>query len=157
MAELKTITGGEKKSTSLSKFLKILRIKNDELLGDMAGNLEIMPSYLSSIEANRRPLTPALQQRLISTYNLDEAQQAELSNCVAEAARSVRVNLEKVRDESILPEYVDTALLFARDLSNLGSKELAEIRDLLNSFNTEVEHNEKKDFSKSKGTARRGV
>lgn len=137
----------------LSMFLKILRFKNDELLGDMAEHLGIMPSYLSSTEANRRPLTQALQQRLISTYNLDESQQVELSNYVAEAARSVEVNLETVRDESIFPEYVDTALLFARDLSNLGSRELGEIRALLNSFNMEGKLNEKKDFAKSKGTA----
>ena len=157
MADAKIIKGEEKKSTSLSKFLKILRINNDELLGDMAENLEIMPSYLSSIEANRRPLTPALQQKLISTYNLDEGEQLRLANCVAEAARSVEVDLKSVRDESIFPEYVDTALLFARDLSNLGSRELGEIRDLLNSFNKEGKHNEKKDFSKSKGVTGKRV
>ena len=153
MADTKIIKGEEKKTTSLSKFLKILRINNDELLGDMAENLEIM----SSIEANRRPLTPALQQKLISTYNLDEGEQLRLANCVAEAARSVEVDLKSVRDESIFPEYVDTALLFARDLSNLGSRELGEIRDLLNSFNKEGKHNEKKDFSKSKGVTGKRV
>ncbi len=139
----------ERKSTNLSKFLRILRIQNDELLGDMANKIGIMPSYLSSIEANRRPLTPALMQKLVNSYNLDEKAQEKLENYIAEAARSVEVDLTHVRDESILPKYVDTALLFAKDLSTLGSAELDEIKKLLISFNREEKHNEKRDLYKS--------
>ncbi|MCR5764449.1 MAG: helix-turn-helix domain-containing protein [Treponema sp.] len=139
----------ERKSTNLSKFLRILRIQNDELLGDMANKIGIMPSYLSSIEANRRPLTPALMQKLVNSYNLDEKDQEKLENYIAEAARSVEVDLTHVRDESILPKYVDTALLFAKDLSTLGSAELDEIKKLLISFNREEKHNEKRDLYKS--------
>ncbi len=140
----------ERKSTNLSKFLRILRIQNDELLGDMANKIGIMPSYLSSIEANRRPLTPALKQKLVDSYKLDEEAQEKLENYIAEAARSVEVDLSHVRDENLLPKYVDTALLFAKDLSTLGSTELDEIKKLLESFNREEKHNEKRDFYKSK-------
>lgn len=124
----------EKKSTNLAKFLKILRVQNDELLGNMADNIGIKPSYLSSIEANRRPLTDELRAKLVESYNLDEEQQQKLDNLVAEANRTVEVNLESVRDESLLPEYVDTALLFAKDLSKMSSIELGKIKSLLNEF-----------------------
>ena len=124
----------EKKSTNLAKFLKILRVQNDELLGNMADNIGIKPSYLSSIEANRRPLTDELRAKLVESYNLDEEQQQKLDNLVAEANRTVEVNLESVRDESLLPEYVDTALLFAKDLSKMSSIELSRIKSLLNEF-----------------------
>lgn len=152
MAEERRNGGDKKPATSLAKFLRILRIQNDEVLGDMADHLGIMPSYLSSIEKNRRPLTPALQQKLIQYYNLNENQQKHLENCVAEAAKSVEVNLEKVKDEELFPEYVDTAVMFARDISNLGGTELKEIRDLLQSFNTEGNAYEKGDFYKSKSS-----
>lgn len=146
--------GGEKKTTSLSKFLRILRIQNDEVLGDMAEKLGIMPSYLSSIEANKRPLTPALKEKLIDSYSLDSEEQEHLENCIAEASRSVEVSLDNVRDESILSEYVDTAVMFARDISKLGNTELDEIRNLLKSFaNKEGGENEKRNFHKSQSIA----
>lgn len=157
MASAKKSVGEEKRTTNLSKFLKILRIQNDEVLGDMAANLGIMPSYLSSIESNRRPLTQALQQKLAECYDLSEEKQKELEGCVAEAARSVEVSLENVKDEAIFSEYVDTALMFARDLSSLGSTELNQIKQLLKSFNTEGNDNEKRNLSKSKGINGEGV
>lgn len=153
MTNKKMPLGEEKKSTSLAKFLRILRIQNDELLGDMAGKLGIMPSYLSSIEANRRPLTTSLKQKLVDAYALDETDQAKLDTCIVEAARSVEVNLSHVRDETILPKYVDTALLFAKDLSTLGGAELDAIQKLLTSFNKEEKRNEKMDFGKNKAAA----
>lgn len=157
MAEEKRTEGEKKPTSSLAKFLRILRIQNDEVLGDMANNLGIMPSYLSSIETNRRPLTPALQQRLIERYSLNEEQQKHLENYVAEAAKSVEVNLENVKDKTIFPQYVDTALMFARDLSRLGGTELKELRNLLQSFNKEGIVYEKKDISKSKGSTTKRV
>lgn len=157
MAEEKRTEGEKKPTSSLAKFLRILRIQNDEVLGDMANNLGIMPSYLSSIETNRRPLTPALQQRLIERYSLNEEQQKHLENYVAEAAKRVEVNLENVKDKTLFPQYVDTALMFARDLSSLGGTELKELRDLLQSFNKEGIVYEKKDFSKSKSSATKRV
>lgn len=132
--EVTTVKKEEKKSTNLAKFLRILRVENDELLGNMADNMGIKPSYLSSIEANRRPLTDELRAKLVESYNLDEEQQQKLDNLVAEANRTVEVNLESVRDESLLPEYVDTALLFAKDLSKMSSIELSRIKSLLNEF-----------------------
>lgn len=149
---------GEKRTTSLSKFLRILRIKNDEVLGDMAEKLGIMPSYLSSIEANKRPLTPALKEKLIDSYSLDREEQEYLENCIAEASRSVEVNLDNVKDESILSEYVDTAVMFARDISKLGNTELDEIRNLLKSFTgKEGEQNEKRNFHKSQSVASKRI
>lgn len=132
--EVTTLKKEEKKSTNLAKFLRILRVQNDELLGNMADKMGIKPSYLSSIEANRRPLTDELRAKLVESYNLDEEQQQKLDNLVAEANRTVEVNLESVRDESLLPEYVDTALLFAKDLSKMSSIELSRIKSLLNEF-----------------------
>jgi len=157
MAYVKVSKGIEKKTTSLSKFLRILRIEHDELLANMAEKLGIMPSYLSSIEANRRDLTPALQAKLIEAYHLNEKQQKDLCSYVAEAAAMVKVDLESLRDESNFAEYVDTALLFARDLSKLGSRELGQIRSLLESFSLEGNTNEKRNIPKSKNSAGKGV
>ncbi|MCR4822902.1 MAG: hypothetical protein K5873_08550 [Treponema sp.] len=77
MAYVKVNKGLEKKTTSLSKFLRILRIENDELLAHMAEKLGIMPSYLSSIEANRRDLSKLgsgeLEQirRLLKSFSME--------------------------------------------------------------------------------------
>ena len=143
----------ERKSTSLAKFLKILRVQNDELLGNMADRLGIKPSYLSSIEANRRPLTDELSARVAEAYSLDEEQRRKLSSCVAEANRTVEVSLDSVQDEALLPEYVDTALLFAKDLSKMSSVELGRIKDLLNEFHKdytkEGSHSENRNRAKA--------
>ena len=134
MTEERKTLREEKKSTRLAKFLRILRIQNDELLGNMADKLGIKPSYLSAIEANRRPLTSALKERLIEKYSLDSKQQAELDSLIAEADRSVEVDLSSVRNEAIYPKYVNTAMLFARDISTLDEEELEEIQKMLISF-----------------------
>ncbi len=139
MTEGRKTLGEEKKSTNLAKFLRILRIQNDELLGDMADKLGIMPSYLSAIEANRRPLTAALKEKLIKEYNLSPQQQTELDSLIAQAAQSVEVDLSSVRNNAIYPKYVDTALLFARDISSLGEAELNELHNMLIRFKTEGE------------------
>src|SRR3546814_19019439 len=58
---------------------RLRRLRRDLGLtqADMAGDLDISPSYIALLERNQRPLTAALLLRLARTYRLDMADLAE--------------------------------------------------------------------------------
>lgn len=131
---------GGKSTTSLAKFLRILRINREELIGEMAEKIGVKPAYLSAIEANRRPLTAELARRLIAVYGLTESEQNTLYNAMVEASRSLEITFDCVKEEALLADYVDTARIFARDLCQMNGAELEEIRKLLQKFHPKEQH-----------------
>ena len=64
-----------KEVNDLGRFLKKLRIDNDERVRDMASMLGVTPSYLSSIEHGKRKISPALLTRIAAVYVLNREEQ----------------------------------------------------------------------------------
>lgn len=113
-------------ATELGKYLRRLRIDNDELLKDMARKLGLASSSLSSIEAGRRNPSSSFLKKITEIYHLNEFDQQKLMEAASLSKRSVSLSLEG------LP-YPDQqlALAFARKFANLSEEQKDNLRGIL--------------------------
>ncbi len=122
-------------ATKIAKFLRKLRIDSDKSLGDMAEDLDLSAAYLSAIENGRRTAPEEMKDNLFAKYSLSEGQKLEFARLVAESRKKVEIGLKGIQ-EDILPEYVDTAVMFAHDLSQMNRQQLAEVKEFLQKLKT---------------------
>lgn len=66
------------KLTKVGKFLKKLRVDNDELLMDMSLKLGVTPSHISAIEIGKIKLSDELRDKIVRVYGLDEHSDREV-------------------------------------------------------------------------------
>lgn len=69
-------------ATEFGKFLRKLRIDQNETLKEMADKFEYAPSYLSGIENGKRNIPKTLLEKIVDTYNLPSAQADILKDIV---------------------------------------------------------------------------
>lgn len=124
-------------AAEIAKFLRKVRIDNDESLGDMAEKIGLSAAYLSAIENEKRTAPEDMKEKLFKAYCLTEEQTLEFSRLVAESRKKVEIGLSGIEEE-ILPEYVDTAVTFAHDLSQMNREQLAKVKDFLQRIKAEV-------------------
>lgn len=117
--------------TEFGKFLRKMRIDRSERLGDMAGKLGVSSAYLSSIENGAREIPEDFVAKIAAEYGLDEAQTNELEEAKAKARGTVDVKFSEQRSQA---DYVETAVMFARDFSRLNAEQVKKIKALLKEF-----------------------
>ena len=122
--------------TNIAKFLRKLRIDNDQSLGEMAKIIGLSAAYLSAIENGKRNAPEDMKDNIFKNYSLSEEQKLEFARVFAESRQKVEIGLKGIQQET-LPEYVDTAVMFAHDLSQMNSDQLAKIKAFLQSIKTE--------------------
>lgn len=125
--------------TQVAKILTKLRIDNDQHLSEMAASLEVSPATLSSIQNGSRGVTEAFKERLYKVYSFSEKQKEEFDNAEKQLKGEVNISLKDVRDKSFMKEYVDTATMFARDLTRLDGNQLGQIQEILKEFMRSVD------------------
>ena len=123
--------------TNMAKFLRKLRIDNDQSLGEMAKIIGLSAAYLSAIENDKRNAPEDMKEKVFQNYNLSDEQKLEFARVFAESRKKVEIGLKDIQQEN-LPEYVDTAVMFAQDLSQMNSEQLAKIKEFLQSIKTET-------------------
>ena len=124
--------------TDIAKFLRKLRIDNEQSLGDMAKVLNISAAYLSAIENGKRTAPEELKDALFANFVLSEEQKLEFARLVAESRNKVEIGLAGIQDKELLPEYVDTAVMFAHDLSQMNRDQLVRVKELLQEIKSQV-------------------
>ena len=117
--------------TTFGKVLRKLRIDHSEILGDMAKKLEISPAYLSAIENNGRVIPDDLIAKLAQKYNLNDSQINELEEAKAQTKGAVDVQFENQKGNH---DYIQTAVMFARDFSKLTAQQVEQLKRLLKEF-----------------------
>ena len=103
----------------------------------MAEKINLSAAYLSAIENNKRTAPEDMKENLYRAYSLSEEQKLEFARLVAESRKKVEIGLSGIQAE-LFPEYVDTAVMFAHDLSQMNRKQLAEIKDCLQRIKSEA-------------------
>ena len=110
----------------LGRFLRKLRIDRNELLKTMADKLSVSSAFLSAVEMGRKHVPEGWEQTLSDDYHLDAAQRTELSNAIAESAKSVRLDLTNISADSRR-----TVLAFARKIQEVDEADLERIAEFL--------------------------
>lgn len=113
-------------TTELGKFLKKLRIDNDELLKDMADKLGLASSTLSSIEAGRRKPPKGFTDKVAALYRLDTAQTEQLDQASVQSQDEVALRIAGLPQEDRR-----LAVAFARKFADLSDEQKASIREAL--------------------------
>jgi len=112
--------------TVFGKELRKLRIMAGELIRDMAEKLEVTASYLSAVETGKRQIPDGWVERIAVLYNLLPEEQRKLQKAADSSALSVKLNLNGMNDYRR-----QTAVLFAREFSDLDDQKIEQIRMLL--------------------------
>ena len=120
--------------TAFGKILRKRRIDSSEILGDMAKRLDVSASYLSSIENGLREIPDSFVEKIAEEYGLSEAEKQELEEAQARSKGSVNVSLGEQKDSS---EYLETAVMFAKDFSKLTEKQVKLMKEMLEKFQAE--------------------
>ena len=61
----------------LAKFLRRLRLENDEYLKDMASKTGVSISFLSAVENETKKMTDSLIEKIIENYHLTKEQEED--------------------------------------------------------------------------------
>jgi len=113
--------------TALGKFCRMLRIKHDEVLRDMAQRLGVSSSYLSAVENGKRPTPQGWRDELIRLYSLTDDESKELDNVIYLSQQEVKLNLNLNRFSN---SDRDALLTFARRYDSLDEDTKVSLSDL---------------------------
>jgi HTH-type transcriptional regulator, competence development regulator len=115
-----------KMASKFGKELKMLRLKNDEILKNMADKMEMSSAYLSAIELGKRKVPDDFIEKLTKAYQLNQLQVNEINNALNEHEGKIEIILNNVD-----PEKKEMAMIFARTFENMGSEKAKQIIEML--------------------------
>ncbi len=112
--------------TSLGRFLRKLRIDRNELLRDMARKLEVSVSFLSAVENGKKRMPSEWNARLCSLYDLDEYQQSQFSEAIAQTEKALDMNLTNTSEAGRR-----LAVSFARQLPYFTDEQIEAMQKIM--------------------------
>lgn len=84
--------------TKFGEFMRVLRIKHHEVMGDTAKLLGLKLPFISTVETGKRNVPEEWIPLLIKHYNLDIAEQNELKNAIDDSKTQLKINLVKTEN-----------------------------------------------------------
>ena len=113
--------------TSFGEYVRILRIKNHQVMGDMAKILGTTTPYLSSVENGRKNVPTEWISKLAEYYHLNPSEKEKLKEAVDES----RVQYKIVPGNSGMIQR-QAAVQFARSFEGMDDETAKKIIALLN-------------------------
>lgn len=113
--------------TKYGEFIRVLRIKHHEVMGDTAKLLNCMVSFVSAVENGKKNVPETWAPILIEHYELNESEQKELCDAIEDSKTQVKLNLISA---SISQRRL--AVQFQRSFEKLDDKTANAIFELLN-------------------------
>lgn len=108
------------KNLQFAKFLKKLRIDEDETLAEMADRLGMPAATLASIESGARSIPDGITEKIIQVYNIDDVRALELT--VTEymsSGKDIKIDLEDKKDDK---DFMLAAIFMAKNLQKLNKE-----------------------------------
>lgn len=118
--------------TEFGKYLRRIRIDENQLLKDMAFILRVTSAYLSAVENGKRKPTKELIGKINNKYQLSTEQQKELEEAYAKTVNSITIDMS-----TSSPSQSDLGLIFARKIDSLSEEQISEIKKILQKGSTE--------------------
>ena len=112
--------------TKYGEFIRILRVKHHEVMGDTAKLFNVKVPFVSAVESGKKNVPETWIPLLIEHYNLSAEEQMELLNAIEESKPQIKLNLfEAATHQRRL------AIQFQRSFENLDEETANAIFDLL--------------------------
>ena len=112
--------------TSFGEFVRILRIKNHEVMGDMAKVLDVKVPFLSAVENGKKNVPADWADKIISHYNLSFEEQNALMQAIEESRTQYKIPMENAGIKQRR-----AALQFARSFDEMDDETALKILELL--------------------------
>ena len=120
-------------TTAFGKFCRLLRVRHDEVLRDMAQKLGVSSSYLSAVENGKRSIPQDWKNKLTLLYSLTDGESEALDSAIHQSLQEIKITLDlnKFSDSDR-----DTLMAFARRYDSLGEKTKISLQDLFGGIET---------------------
>ena len=112
--------------TSFGEFVRILRIKHHEVMGDMAKMLEVKIPFLSAVENGKKNVPADWIDKIANHYGLTIKEKDELQKAVDESITQYKI---AIKDSGINQRRA--AMQFARSFDELDDDTAIKILKLL--------------------------
>lgn len=112
--------------TSFGEFVRILRIKRHEVMGDMAKVLNVKAPFLSAVETGKKNVPTDWIDKLVEHYGLSEFERKKLDNAVEESRTQY-----KILTQNAGVNQRRAAMQFARSFDNIDDETALKIMELL--------------------------
>lgn len=112
--------------TSIGKFLRKLRIDNEEILKDMAEKLGVSSAFLSAVENGKKKMPEGWSEKLKNLYSFSPEQEEELQKAIIDTNNVIEISLHNASDN-----HRALAISFAREFDSLDDETSAQLLKLL--------------------------
>lgn len=112
--------------TKYGEFMRVLRIKKHEVMGDVAKILGVSIPFLSAVENGKKNVPTEWLKKISEHYSLNEEEMAELNEAVEQSKTQMKMDLT-----SATLFQRSAALQFARSFDNMDEDTAKKIIELL--------------------------
>ena len=113
--------------TKFGEFVRILRIKHHEVMGDMAKVVGASLPFLSAVENGKKNVPTGWIEKITDHYGLSSTEQHELQEAVEESKTQYKVNTFYAGNKQRR-----AAMQFARSFDSMDDETATKILELLN-------------------------
>jgi hypothetical protein len=100
--------------TKLGDYLRKLRIRNQQILKNMADELGVSSAFLSAVENGKKNMPESWYAILHEHYSLDDAEMEELRQAAMESQKTISLNLNNASETNR-----QLAVSFARQFDSI--------------------------------------
>lgn len=116
--------------TKFGEYVRMLRIQNHEVMGDMAQKLNVSVPFLSAVETGKKNIPLEWKAKISELYKLDDIEIKKLEHAIESSKCQIKVQL------SGMPEVKrQVALKFARSFNDMDSQTAERIMQILEDHN----------------------
>lgn len=112
--------------TKFAEFLRVLRVKNHENMGDTAKLLGVKVAFVSAVETGKKNVPEDWVDKIVEHYNLNAQEKAELIQAIEDSKTTSKINLVSA------PSFKrQVALQFQRSFDEINEETARKILELL--------------------------
>lgn len=112
--------------TKFGEFMRILRVRHHEIMGDIAKLLGVSTPFLSAVENGKKNVPAEWISIITDHYALADTEQAELKEAIENSKTQIKLNLS-----GSSAYQRDAALQFARSFGEIDETTAKKILELL--------------------------
>ena len=112
--------------TSFGEFMRILRVKNHEVMGGVAKMLGVKVPFLSAVENGKKNVPSEWIDKIIDHYSLNEDERLKLEEAIEESKTQYKI----IMNDSGINQR-KAALQFARSFDGMDDETAIKIMNLL--------------------------
>ena len=114
--------------TKFGEFMRVLRVKHHEIMGDIADMLGVKLPFLSAVENGKRNVPAEWVDKIVAHYSLSPDEKQELLAAIEQSKTQMKIDLKSSEF------YQRTAALqFARSFDDMDEETAQKIIELLES------------------------